>query len=258
MISWFEAVALGLLEGITEFLPISSTAHLTIAATLLRVPQTEFVKTFIIAIQLGAIAAVTLHAGQVVASKPRVIGRIIMAFIPTALIGLALYSFIKVYLVGNIVLNNIALIAGGVFLLIFESYHQQSSVAVTRLEEVSFIQAFWIGLFQSLAVIPGVSRAAATIVGGLLVGLERKTVVEFSFLLAIPTMIGAVVLDLFKTAGTIGANEYILLGVGFVAAFGSALVVTRWFLNFIKHHNLVWFGWYRIAVGFFMLLLYRG
>jgi undecaprenyl-diphosphatase len=185
-----QSIILGIVEGITEFLPISSTGHLILASRLLGLPQTEFQKSFEIAIQLGAIASViVLHWRRFL--EPAVLSRVLVAFVPTGIIGLALYRVVKTYFFDSETVVLWALGLGGVALIVFELLHREKDDAVSDVAAISYAKALLIGLFQSLSIVPGVSRAGATIIGGLIVGLSRRTIVEFSFLLAVPTMLAS-------------------------------------------------------------------
>ncbi len=245
-----QACILGIVEGLTEFLPISSTAHLMIVNQLLKLPITDFVKSFDIIIQLGAILAVLLlYIRRLFLDRPTLL-KIIVAFIPTALIGFFLYPLVKNNLLGNIQIAACALIVGGIIMIMFE--HTRASKKTEK--SISYLRAFKIGLFQALAIIPGVSRAGATIIGGQSLGIDRKTIVEFSFLLAIPTMAAASGLDLLKNDFSFNNSEWTLLGVGFVSAFITALLAVRFFLKYIEKHSFTAFGWYRIIIGIIILL----
>jgi len=243
-----HAIILGVVEGITEFLPISSTGHLILTAKLLELPQSQFLKSFEIAIQLGAICAVILLYWRSFLDLP-VLKRIAAAFIPTALIGFALYSFIKEYLIGNEKVVLAALAVGGIILIVFELLHKESATAPESIAAISYGQAVAIGFFQAIAVIPGVSRSAATIIGGLLAGLKRTTIVEFSFLLAVPTMAAATGFDILKSYSSFNSGDALLLIAGFVTAFLVAIVVIKFFLRFIKTHSFISFGVYRILLA---------
>jgi undecaprenyl-diphosphatase len=256
-----HGLILGIIEGLTEFLPISSTAHLVLAGEWLRIPSTDFLKTFEISIQLGAILAVVILFWKKIWSSWNLIGKIIAAFIPTAIIGLIFYKVVKNYLLDNNYVIATALLLGGIIIIIFEKYYSRKNAmpnagAVTgtpeELSAISYKQAVAIGCCQSLAIIPGTSRAAATIVGGLGLGVKRQDIVEFSFLLAIPTMIAATGLDLFKSRGALtglsGYDLWIWLG-GFVAAFITAIIGVRFFMRYIQKNNFIAFGWYRIVLG---------
>jgi undecaprenyl-diphosphatase len=244
-----QALIFGIVEGITEFLPISSTGHLMLTAKLLNVSQSEFIKSFEIAIQLGAILSVAVVYWDRLISGSKIWKRILVAFMPVVLIGALLYKMIKRYLLGNNEVVLWSLFIGGLFLIIFELFYRQKEEAVEEISGISYRQALVIGLFQSVAMIPGVSRAAATIVGGLVVGLKRKTIVEFSFLLAIPTMLAATALDLFKSAQVFKPDQLIFLGAGSIASFVTAIIAIKFLLVFIKRHNFISFGIYRIVIA---------
>lgn len=247
--SLLDALILGVVEGITEFLPISSTAHLMITNRLLSLPVTNFVKSFDIIIQLGAILAVVVLYLRRLLIEHATFYKVFLAFIPTAVIGMLLYPIVKDSLLGNLPLAAFALILGGVVMIIFE-YTQKNTKGE---EKITFRQAFWVGVFQVLALIPGVSRAGATVIGGQSLGVSRKTIVEFSFLLAIPTMIGAAGLDLVESSFIFNPSEWLLLAVGFFAAFATALVAVQFFLRFIEKNSFATFGWYRIVIGLLIL-----
>lgn len=249
------AAILGIVEGVTEFLPISSTGHLILASHLMKLQQTEFLKSFEIAIQLGAILSVLVLYGRRFLTNLEVLKRVIAAFIPTAIIGLVLYKIIKKFLLSNSTVVLWSLLLGGIFLIVFELLYREKKGAVDDMESISYPQAFVIGLFQSIAVIPGVSRAAATIIGGLILGLKRKTIVEFSFLLAVPTMGAAVALDLVKSAGAFTGSDFLFLAVGFFASFVVALIAIKSLLEFIKNNNFIPFGIYRIALALSFFLI---
>ncbi len=244
-----QAVIFGIVEGISEFLPISSTGHLMLTARFLGIPQTEFVKSFEIAIQLGAILAVVVLYWKTLIKGGNIYWKLLAAFLPTAIIGGLLYKVVKHFLLGSSTVVLWSLFLGGIALIIFEWLHREKESAAAELSQISYSQALLIGLFQSLAIVPGVSRAAATIVGGLIVGLKRKTIVEFSFLLAIPTMAAAVALDLLKSARTFNNGQFLVLIVGFIVSFIVALLAIKFLLAFIKRHTFIPFGIYRILLA---------
>ncbi len=255
MLTLLNAVILGIVEGFTEFLPISSTAHLILASELLRVAQSEYVKTFEIAIQAGAIlGVVALYWKKFLDAE--LLKRIVLAFIPTGIIGLILYKIVKQYLIGNIAVVLWSLAIGGIFLIFFEkSFAQKREFRERELKDITYRQCLILGLCQSVAMIPGVSRAAATIIGGMFLGIDRKTIIEFSFLLAVPTMLAATGLDLAKNAGAFNGSEINILAAGLIASFLTAIVSIRWLLGYIKSHTFTNFGIYRIALVLLFLIL---
>lgn len=244
--STLHAIILGILEGITEFLPISSTGHLILAATLLKLEDTEFLKTFEISIQLGAILSVVVLYARTLIKDRVLIQKTIVAFLPTCVIGLIAYPFVKQYLLGNEVVVVAALFLGGVFLIVFELFQRDAGEGI---KDISYRQALMIGLFQCISMIPGVSRSAATIIGGMVLGVERRTIVEFSFLLAIPTMAAATALDIYKSATGFSGAEIQILLVGFVVSFIVALLSIKFLLRYIQNHTFIAFGIYRIIVA---------
>ncbi|MDD5056020.1 MAG: undecaprenyl-diphosphatase UppP [Candidatus Peribacteraceae bacterium] len=252
-----SAIILGVIEGLTEFLPVSSTGHLILATRILGIESTDAVKSFDIAIQVGAIAAVAILYRRIFLQSRRSVLLVMTAFIPTAIIGVLLHGFVRSYLLDSVTVVSWSLLLGGLFLIIFERFHRESSSTTDSIEAISVRQAVIIGLFQSVAIIPGVSRAAATVIGGLMLGLKRRTVVEFSFLLAIPTMLAATALDLLKTRSAISGHEALLIAIGGVTSFIVAIIAVRWFLSFIRNHSFTSFGIYRIIVGIVCLLLLR-
>ncbi len=270
MLHALQAIILGLVEGITEFLPISSTGHMILASHLMHLDETEFLKSFEIIIQLGAILAVLVLYWKKLLLNGKIFARVAVAFVPTAVIGLIFYKIVKTYLLGNTAVVLWALLIGGILLIAFEKLHKEKPARTTgavqsggasaedltlELESISYKQALMIGVFQSVAIIPGVSRSAATIVGGLLLGISRRAIVEFSFMLAVPTMAAAVGLDLLKTTYSFTGGEWGMLAVGFVTAFVSALLAVRFLIRFIKDHTFVPFGIYRIIIALGFLLI---
>lgn len=253
---FFDAVLLGIVEGLTEFLPISSTGHLILSAKLLGIPADGFTTSFAIAIQLGAILAVAVLYWRMLLTDRAVMLRVAAAFIPTALAGAALYTLAKTVLLESTGLVLWSLFVGGILLMLFERWHREKEGA-SEIAHMSYRQAVLIGLAQSVAMIPGVSRAAATILGGLALGIKRRAIVEFSFLLAVPTMAAATALDLYKSAGEFSSSQFDLLAVGFVVSFVVALAAVKFLLRFIKTHDFTAFGVYRIAVAvlFWFLVL---
>lgn len=252
-----QAIILAIVEGITEFLPISSTGHLVLAAELLKIPQTEFVKSFEVIIQLGAILAVVILYFKRLLTSRKLWPIIALAFIPTAIVGFTLYPLIKGVLLGNTQVTLWALFLGGIILIIWDlpssarwrTTARQGKVLLDDVEDLTYKKALLVGVFQSLSVVPGVSRAASTIIGGLIVGLNRKAAVEMSFFLAIPTMVAATALDLIKSDFSFSANEWMILAIGFIGAFITALFAVKFFLKYIANHTFVAFGIYRIVLA---------
>lgn len=250
-----QSIFLGILEGFTEFLPISSTGHMILASHLLGIPKTPFLASFEIIIQLGAMLAVVVLYFKILISNFKLMKKIAAAFIPTAVAGLFLYKAVKHWIQNGDALVPWTLLIGGIFLIIFEKIYREKPDSVKSMENITYKQAILIGLSQSVAMIPGVSRSAATICGGLELGLNRKTIVEFSFLLALPTMAAATGLDLLKSAGDFSCENWQLLGVGFVTAFLTAIIAIRFMLRFIEKHSFIVFGYYRIAAALIFWLL---
>ena len=255
--SVLDAVILSIVEGLTEFLPVSSTGHMIMASHIMHLPQTEFLKTFEIAIQWGAIGAVFFLYWRTFLLDWEIGVKVLAAFVPTAVVGFILYKFIKKYLLSNVFVVGTALLAGGIFLIAFELFYKRRGppqIKVNGLEQITYRQAVIIGLCQAVAVIPGVSRSAATIVGGLCLGLSRKTVVEFSFLLAVPTMTAATALDLLKSGAEIDGPQWGILAVGFAGAFAVALAAVKFLLHYVKYYDFIPFGIYRVGAGLLALL----
>ncbi len=252
--AWWQALILGATEGITEFLPISSTAHLRLLSEWLGIVNSDFSKSFDIFIQLGAILAVLAVYLKTLYRQPKIILKLIAAFIPTGIIGLLAYPLVKSQFMDSFWLIASALGLGGLFLIWFERYYHKKKVKSGGLEQISYQQACLIGLCQALAIIPGISRSAATIVGGLALGLKRSTIVEFSFLLALPTMLAATGLDLVRSTWSFGRPEIIALSIGLVTAFITAWLSVKWLLRFIERHNFRSFGWYRLALAIIVVI----
>jgi undecaprenyl-diphosphatase len=254
---YLQALIFALVEGITEFLPISSTGHLVLTAKLLNIPQTEFVKSFEIIIQLGAILAVLFLYWKTIWTNKKVWKPIILAFIPTALVGGILYKLIKNVLIGNEFITLSALFIGGIVLIAIELFFKGKDGEISKIEDITPKNAIMIGLFQSISIIPGVSRAAATIIGAMLLKTQRKTAVEFSFLLAIPTMFAATGMDLIQTRLSFTPYEYSVLAVGFIGSYIIAIFAVKFFLKFIQNHSFIPFGIYRIVLAFLFFLLVK-
>ncbi|MDB5204080.1 MAG: Undecaprenyl-diphosphatase [Candidatus Taylorbacteria bacterium] len=247
----FDATILGIIEGITEFLPVSSTAHLILGAKILNLEQTDFVKSFEIIIQLGAIlAVVTLYFKSFF--NIEILKKLVAGFLPTAIIGLLVYKRVKEYL-GDISIVLWALFIGGILLIIFELFNKRK--VEKGVDSISIKQSVIIGLCQCVAFIPGVSRSAATIVGGMMQGISRTAIAEFSFLLAVPTMCAATGLDIIKNKDALihGGNLGALV-VGFVISYVVAIIAIKGFLSFVKKHDFIVFGVYRILIAIIFYL----
>lgn len=251
-----DALLLGALEGFTEFLPVSSTGHLILASELLGLPSTEFLSSFRIAVQLGAIAAVALLYWRAFLDFG-FLKKLLVAFVPTGLVGFLVYPYAKAFLLGNPYVVVAALALGGVALIVFELLHKEREDGSTDPRAITYRQALVVGLCQSMAIVPGVSRSAATVVGGLALGMRRMAIVEFSFLLAVPTMLAATGYDLLKSHDAFAAGDLGYLAIGFVTAFVVALLAIRFLLAAVKRVSFVPFGIYRIvlAAAFFFVVL---
>ena len=250
---FITAFILGIVQGISEFLPISSTGHMILASHLMGLKHTEFLKSFEIAIQAGTILSVVVLYWRNLLVDFEVIKRLVVAFLPTGILGLTLYRLIKGYLLGSEIVVLCSLLIGGILIIAFEYWYREKEDATSEIREISYKHAVIIGLFQSIAMIPGVSRSASTILGGLLLGLKRKTIVEFTFLLAVPTMLAATGYDLIKSGSQFSLGQIQYLLVGFVTAFAVALLSIKFLLRFIKTHTFIPFGIYRIVLVAFWL-----
>ena len=256
--SLFHTIILAIIEGLTEFLPVSSTGHMILASSALGIQETEFVKTFEIAIQLGAIMAVAVVYFKRFLSGINIYLKLLAAFIPTAVIGKLAYKTIKTALFNPYVVS-VSLIVGGILLLLLDRWSKEKKTSVEKTENISWGGAFITGLVQCLSMVPGVSRAAASIFGGMIGGFNRRQAAEFSFLLAIPTMLAATAYDLLKTKATLDHHEIKLMLIGGIIAFFSALLVVKTFIGFIDKYGFKPFGYYRIAAGIaFLLMAYYG
>ena len=247
--NFMHVLILSAVEGLTEFLPISSTGHLILASKLLGIVQTDFLKTFEIIIQLGAILAIVVLYFKKLITSLNLIKKLIVAFIPTAIVGFTLYPLIKSVLLGSSAITLNALFWGGIAIIAVEWFLRHKETSIKSLGTVSYKQALIIGTFQSISVIPGVSRAAASIIGGRLTGLSRETATEFSFLLAIPTMFAATGLDLWKSRDMITQGGVLTLFVGTVLSFFFAVAAVKFLVNYVKKHDFTAFGIYRIALS---------
>lgn len=253
---YISSIILGIVQGLTEFLPVSSTAHLILTSTMLHIAQTDFQKMFEVVIQLGSILAVVVLYWRKLLDW-ELDKKLIAAFIPTGIIGLIFHNAIKALYDQNKMII-LTLFLGGVIIILFELFHKEKESHIEELKNISYGKAVALGFCQSVAIVPGVSRSAATIIGGMALGIKRRTIVEFSFLLAVPTMLAASGLDLLKGYKDLATgNNFGLLLVGFVASFVVAMLAIKLLLGFIRRYNFIPFGVYRIvvalALGLFIL-----
>lgn len=265
MIDVIKVVLLGIVEGLTEFLPVSSTGHLIVAVALLRPGfNASADSTFVLFIQFGAVVAVGLYYLRDLLGQARAIPtdagvrrfwlNIIMAVIPAAVVGFLLRDFIKDVLFTPVVVA-IMLIAGGVLFILFERTALAARAAEDDMMQITSRQAILIGVAQTAALIPGVSRAAASILGGMMVGMSRTAATRFSFFLAIPTLGGATLVDLLLSLDEIGANDWGYFILGALVAGGVAWLSIGWLLRYVSRSSFVPFGWYRIIAGLVILAL---
>ena len=257
-----KAVVMGIVEGLTEFLPISSTGHLILTASLLNFTG-EKIKTFEIAIQAGAIFAVCWEYRVRIASVFGGLGsdkaaqrfalNVGVAFLPAAVLGFFFSKIIQAYLFSPVTVA-MAFIVGGLIILWAEARQHGNQVRVESVDQMTLGDAVKVGLAQAFALIPGTSRSGATIIGGMLFGLSRKAATEFSFFLAIPTLLGATVYSLYKSRDLLSMQDLPMFAVGGIASFVSAFFCVRWLLRYISSHDFTIFAWYRIAFGIVILL----
>ncbi len=265
----WKSIVMGIVEGLTEFLPVSSTGHLIIVGNFLQFEQSigskDVADTFEIFIQLGAIVALILYflrdllrllqrAPSDRAAQRLLLG-IVLAFIPAAVVGLLFNKLIDEYLFSPFTVG-IALVAGGLIILVVENWVARRTQTTTDLESVDLRQSVEIGVAQVASLFPGMSRSAATIVGGLLAGLDRPTALRFSFYLSIPTMVAATLYSLYKDIHNIHSSQFVAFLIGLVVSFAVALVVIKWFLGYVAHHDFRPFAWYRLVLGLLMIALY--
>jgi undecaprenyl-diphosphatase len=249
-----EAIILGIVEGITEFLPVSSTGHMVVTSTLMGISHDEFTKLFTVAIQLGAILSVIVLYWRRFLQSMNFYYKLVVAFIPAAIFG-ALFSDQIDMLLENALVVGIMLLLGGIFFLFVDNlFNDEKSTD----EMPNYKKSFIIGFFQCIAMIPGVSRSAATIIGGLTQKLTRKAAAEFSFFLAVPTMFAATakkMYDFYKSGVSLNSHEIQLLTVGNIVAFIVAMIAIKSFITFLTKHGFKLFGYYRIVAGILVLLM---
>lgn len=245
--SFLEALILAIVEGITEFLPVSSTGHMIIASAFMGINESSFVKIFEVNIQFGAILSVVVLYWKRFFQSLDFYYKLLVAFIPAAVIGFLLGDFID-SLLENVWVVAASLLVGGVILLFVDKWFQSSNE-----EKVDYKKALFIGFFQCIAMIPGVSRSAATIIGGMAQGLNRKTAAEFSFFLAVPTMFAASAYKMLKGYKEITTDNLDILLFGNLVAFIVAMLAIKFFISFLTKYGFKVFGWYRIVLGLFLL-----
>ncbi|KQS41848.1 undecaprenyl-diphosphate phosphatase [Pedobacter sp. Leaf194] len=249
----FEAIILAIIEGLTEFLPVSSTGHMIIGSSLMGIASEPFVKLFTVAIQLGAILSVVVLYFKRFFKSINFYIKLLVAFIPAAIFGLLLSKKIDELLESPMAVG-ISLLVGGVILLFVDNWFNKPTI--NEEEEITYLTALKIGFFQCIAMIPGVSRSGATIVGGMTQKLSRKVAAEFSFFLAVPTMFAATakkLYDFYKEGNTITHEQINLLVIGNVVAFIVALLAIKSFIGYLNKHGFRVFGWYRIVAGLIII-----
>ncbi|MCX7861564.1 MAG: undecaprenyl-diphosphate phosphatase [Bacteroidales bacterium] len=248
--SWLDAIIIAIVEGITEFLPISSTGHMIIAQHVLGVPSSDFLHLYIVNIQFGAILSVVFLYFNRFFKSIQFYFKLFVAFIPAAIIGFLAGDYIDT-LLDSVWVVSIALVIGGIIFLFVDQWFKHN----TYHGEPNYTNAFIIGLFQCIALIPGVSRSAATIIGGLTQKLSRKSAAEFSFFLAVPTMFAASAYKLFKTYHLIQTSHVQYLIVGNIVSFIVGMLAIKFFIYFLTRHGFWIFGWYRIVLGLLLIIL---
>lgn len=253
--SIIESIILGIIEGFTEFLPISSTGHMIIASDLMGIEQNNMTSAFEIIIQFSAILAVVFnYKDKFTLQKIELWKKIVLAFIPIGAVGFVFASTIKAMFVPSIVA--FAFIIGGIVFLVVEKFYKNEEHLIDDVEKVSYTQAFYIGLAQVAALIPGASRAGASIIGAMLVGLNRKASAEFSFLLALPVMCATTGYDLMKHYQEFAGANFVVLAVGFITSFIVAYLTMKLFIEFLSRFTFVAFGIYRIIIGVLLLVFF--
>lgn len=254
----FQALVLAVIEGITEFLPISSTGHMILASYIMGIEENQFVKNFEVIIQFGAILAVLVVYWRRFLPNWNFYKKLFVAFLPTAAIGFIAKDYVD-ELLGKADVVAWSFILGGIFLIWSDRIFERLNTSGRTVEDLTYKDSVVLGLFQSIAMIPGVSRSAATIIGGLTLGLNRKDAAEFSFFLGVPTLAAATLLKSFSVLKTVEASQIHLLLVGNVVAFIVAILAIKTFIRFLSTHGFKYFGYYRILMGvIFLILIYSG
>ncbi len=254
--NYWEAIILALIEGLTEFLPVSSTGHMIIGSSLMGIASEDFTKIFTVCIQFGAILSVVVLYYKRFLQSLQFYYKLVVAFIPAAVFGLLLSDIID-QLLENVLVVAIMLFVGGVIFILLDKWFEKSENNPDR--EIQYPEALKIGFFQVIAMVPGVSRSAATIIGGLTQKLNKKQAAEFSFFLAVPTMLAAgskTLLDYFMDGNTFTAEQWKILAFGNMVAFIVAIVAIKTFIGFLTKHGFKLFGYYRIVLGLILIGLY--
>jgi len=252
-----HAITLGIVEGVTEFLPVSSTAHLIIVSKFLRLPQTDFQKFFEVFIQSGAIFAVVILYFKYILKNKNLIGKLFISFFPTAIVGFLLYKIIKNVFFESFNLIIVALIIVGLLFIVIEYFIKNKKIKLQKnIKNITNFEAILVGLVQSIAVIPGVSRSGIVMLIMMVRGYKRDQAAQYSFLLAAPTIFAASAYDLFKMRAIFATStQYLpMLLIGFIVSFIVAYIVMKWFINYLQNNSLFYFGIYRIGLAIILLI----
>ncbi len=242
-----DSIVLGVVEGVTEFLPVSSTAHLVLASSLLKIEQDDFLNAFNIIIQIAPIFSVLLIYFERLFQTWTLWFKLALAFVPTGIVGLLFHDQIEALF--NPTFAVILMIGTGIAFIVIERFYTEKEHHVDDLDDVTYTQALWVGVSQVFALVPGISRSGSTILGGMLAGLKRDVAMGFSFLLAIPTMTAASGYALYKEYSSLSGNDTLLLGIGFAVSFVVGYLAIKGFLAIVSRYSFVPFGWYLIATG---------
>lgn len=254
-----QAIILGIVEGITEFLPISSTFHLIFTSKLLGIEQTEFTKVFEVFIQAGAVLSVVILYIKELWTDRDLMKKVVVSFVPTAVIGFLFYKVVKdVFFEAEWLMISMLFIVGVIFIIVERFSKKGKEKSGKNVKKITTRDAVIIGFIQALAIIPGVSRAGSVIVGMIFLGYERSNAAKYSFMLSIPTILAASGYDLLKMRHVLSdtSENTLLLIVGFLSAFISSFFVVKWLIDYLKNHSLEVFGWYRILLVIIILLIF--
>jgi undecaprenyl-diphosphatase len=253
-----QAIILAFVEGLTEFLPISSTGHMVLTSYLMGIEENAFVKSFEVIIQSGAILAVLVVYWKRFLPNWTFYKKLFVAFLPTAIIGFIVKDYVDM-LLGSAQVVAWSFIVGGVILIWTDKYFAHLNHEGRKTDDLQYKDSVLLGLFQSIAMVPGVSRSAATIIGGLSLGMNRKEAAEFSFFLAVPTLAAATLYKGFKLLKTVDGSQFHLLVIGNIVAFVVAILAIKTFIRFLSSHGFKYFGYYRILIGIiFLAMIYSG